>query len=106
MDPQTCSGAGWDRALSEALDSSTLCNRLHIPWPFSCVPSLPLSQPFRLAAFLAIVRASLVSYTYGIHCRLAFPEDFFGPSPEECRLLAESPSDCRAQAAEASVTPV
>jgi len=75
-------------------------------WPISGTPSLPLLQTVRLPAFLAIVRASLVSYTYGIHCRLAFPEDLFGPSSQERRLIAERLADCRRPAADPSVTPV
>jgi hypothetical protein len=62
-------------------------------WPFAGVPLLPLFQPIRQATFLAVCGASHVSYTAGIHCRLGFSEDFFGPSLQECRPVADDVPD-------------
>jgi AbrB family looped-hinge helix DNA binding protein len=87
-----CPGAG-SRSTSAPLPglhlSSFLCaTGCTSLWSSPGAPSLPFFQSIRLAAFLAICRASFVSYTYGIHRRLGFSGTFFGPGPPECRPLA------------------
>jgi len=76
--------------ISSELASLMCATRLHIQLARRGALLLPRFQPIRPAAFLAICRASFLSYTYVIHRKIEFPVGFFGPSPQERRPVAGS----------------